>query len=112
MNIAPQDICIEIRIDVNIQRYFVGLKKINGNLHFEWQEWVEESMRFVTGYNNRCGGKLKYERKIRKSDLQDGIAGLCPLRTDYDEIFIEMISVGVWMEWPMFDVHTHESKME
>ena len=38
MNIAPQDICIEIRIDVDIQRCFAGLKKMNGNLHFEWQE--------------------------------------------------------------------------
>ena len=27
-------------------------------------------MRFVTGYNNRGGGKVKYERKIRRSDCE------------------------------------------
>ena len=35
INVAPQDICIEIRIDVDIQRCFVGLKKVNGNLRFD-----------------------------------------------------------------------------
>ena len=38
INIAPQDIYIEIGIDVDIQRCFVLLKKANENLRFEWQE--------------------------------------------------------------------------
>ena len=28
-------------------------------------------------YNNRGGGKMKYERKIRRADLRDGTVGLC-----------------------------------
>ena len=53
---------------------------------------------------------MKYERKIRRVYLRDGILGLCPLRTDYDEIIIETSSVGVWVEWPPFDVYVHESE--
>ena len=69
------------------------------------------AMRFVTGYNNRDGEKVKYKRKIRRAELRDGTVRLCPLRTGYDEIVIETSSVGVRMERLMFDVHIRESKM-
>ena len=69
-------------------------------------------MGFMSGHNGRGDGKVKYERKIRRADLRDGIVTLCPLRTDDDERLVETSSVGVWMGWPPFDVHICKFEME
>ena len=69
-------------------------------------------MGFMVGYNGRGGGKVKYERKIRRSDLRDRVVLFCPPRTDYDERIIETSSVGMWMGWPLFDVHVNKFEME
>ena len=62
-------------------------------------------MGFMAGYNDRGGGKVKYERKIRRADLRDGTVTLCPVRKDDDERVVETSIVAVWMGWPPFDVH-------
>ena len=43
-SLAPQDIRIEIRIDTDMQRCSVGLKKGNEISCFVWQEWVDAAM--------------------------------------------------------------------
>ena len=111
-NLAPQDIWIEIRMDVEMKRCWVGLKKGNEISRFVWQEWVDAVMGFMAGYNDRGGGKVKYDRKIRRSDLRDGMVSLCPMRTNDDERVVETSIVGVWMGWPPFDVHICKFEME
>ena len=111
-NLAPQDIWIEIRMDVNIQRCWVGLKTGVEISRFVWQDWVDAAMGFMAEYNGRGGGKVKYERKIRRADLRDGMVKLCPLRTDDEERVVETSIVGVWMGWPPFDVGICKYEME
>ena len=111
-SLAPQDIWIEIRTDVDMQRCSVGLKKGNEISHFVWQDWVDAAMGFMAGYNDLGGGQVKYERKIRRADLRDGMVELCPLRTDDEERVIETSSVEVWVGWPPFDVHICKFEME
>ena len=38
---------------------------------------------------------MKYELKIRKVDLRDGMLALCHLRIEYDERIVETSSLGV-----------------
>ena len=42
--LAPQDIWIEIRIDLDVQRCSVGLRKGSKISRFVWQEWVDAAM--------------------------------------------------------------------
>ena len=35
------------------------------------------------------------------------MVALCHFRTEYDERIIETSVVGVWIEWPPFDVYIH-----
>ena len=102
--LAPQDIWIEIRIDKNRETCTVGLKKGSEVSRFVWQDWVDAAMGFMAGYNDACG-RMGYERKTRRADLQDAIVELCPLRVDDYERVIETSKVRVWMGWPPFDVH-------
>ena len=111
-NLAPQDIWIEMRIDIDMQRCSVGLKKGSEISRFVWQDWVDAAMGFMEGYNDRGDGKVKYERKIRRADLRDGMLTLCPLRTNDDERVVETSIVEVWMVWPPFDVHIYKFEME
>ena len=111
-SLAPQDIWIEIRMEVDMQRCSVGLKRGNEISRFVWQEWLDAAMGFMAGYNDRGGGKLKYERNIRRADLRDGMVTLCPLRTDHDKGVVETSIVQVWMGWPPFDVHICKFEME
>ena len=64
------------------------------------------------GYNGRCSGKVKQDRKMRRSDLCNGMVALCSLRTDNDERIAETSSLGVWMWWPSNDVHISKFEME
>ena len=110
--LASQDIWIEIRIDLDIQKCLVGLKKGVDVSRFVWQDWVDAAMGFMAGYNYRGGGKGEYERRIRRADLRDTVVELSPLRTDEDDRVIETSTAGVWMGWPPFDVHICKFEME
>ena len=70
--LAPQDVCSEIRIDVDVQRCFVSLRKVNGILLSVWQDRVRAAMGFTAGCNIRGGAKVKHERIIRRADFRDG----------------------------------------
>ena len=63
-------------------------------------------------YTDRVGGKVKYERKIRRADLRDGMVTMRPLRTNDDEIVVETSSVEVWMGCPPFDVQICKFEVE
>ena len=62
-----------------------------------WKEWVDAVMGFIAGYNDRDGEKVKYERKIGNAHLRHIMVALYPLARSYDEVIIEINSVGVWM---------------
>ena len=62
-------------------------------------------MEFMARDNDRGGGKVNLERKIKRLDLRDGILACRPMRTEYDERITEASSVGVCMDWPPFDFH-------
>ena len=79
---------------------------------FMWQDSVDAAMEFMAGYNDQGGGKVRYERKIRRADLRDGIVVLCPLRTEHYELVVETRSMGLWIEWPLFGVHIAKFEME
>ena len=111
-NLSPQDIWVEIRIDVDMQKCSVGLKKGSEISRFVWQEWVDAAMGFMVGYNDRGSGKVKYERKIKRANLREGMVTLCPLRTEDDVRVVETSIVEVWMGWPPFDVHICKFEMD
>ena len=47
---------------------------------------MDVAMEFIAGCDNRGGGIVKYERKIRKADLRDGMVALYSLRTDDETV--------------------------
>ena len=111
-NLGAQDIWIEIRIDTDMQRCMVGLKKGSDVSRFVWQDWVDAAMGYMAGYNYRGGGKGEYERKIRRADLRDPMLALCPLRMNDEGRVIETSNAVVWMGWPPFDFHICKFEME
>lgn len=52
---------------------FRWMKKVRVISRFVWQEWIDAAIGFLTGYNSRGGGKMKYQCII-KAELRDGIA--------------------------------------
>ena len=40
------------------------------------QDYLDAGNGFMAGYNDRDGGKVKWERKIRRTDLRDGMGGI------------------------------------
>ena len=46
-NLAPQEISIEIRIDVDIEKYSIELKKVSEISRFVPQDWAEATMEFL-----------------------------------------------------------------
>ena len=110
--LAPQDIWIEIQIDVNTKICKVALKKGSEVSRFVWQDWVEAAMGFMDGYSDRGGSKGGYQRKIIPADLRDPIVELCPLQTDEDNRVVGANEVRVWMGWPPFDVRICKFEME
>ena len=73
---------------------------------------MDAAMGFLVGYNDRGGGRVKYERKLRRADLRDGMVTLYPQRTNDNKRATERSSVKVWMVWPPFDVHICKFEME
>ena len=110
--LAPQDIWIEIRIDVDTKKCKIALKKESEVSRFVWQDWVEAAMGFMDGCSDRGGSKGGYERNIRSADLRDPIVELCPLLFEDEERVIKTSKVRVWMGWPPFDIHICKFEME
>ena len=69
-------------------------------------------MGFMARYNDRGGGKVNLDRKIKRLDLRDGMLACRPMRTEYDERITEASSVGVWMDWPPLDFHVCTFELE
>ena len=111
-DLAPQDVSIEIRIDTDAHKCFLILKKGDTVSRFAWQDWVDAAMGFLSRWNDRNGAQVKYERKIRRTDLRDAMVVLPPLRMGDEETSIETSDVKVWMGWPPFDVRICKFEME
>ena len=111
-NLALQDIWIEIRIDKDMQRCSVGLKKENEISRFVWQHWLDAGMGIMAGFNDRVAGKVKYERKIGRADLRDGMVISYPLRTSDNKRVIETSSLEVLMGWPKFGIRICKFEIE
>ena len=111
-DLTPQNIWIEVEIDMDTYRCSVRLKTGENLSRFNWQDWVDAVMGFMAGYNERRRGKVKYDRKIRRADLREQTVELCPLRMDSEETVIKTRCVRVWLGWPPFDVHICKSEIE
>ena len=72
-NLVPQNNCSEIQLDIDMQRFFAGLKKVSAISLFVWQDRVHAAMGATAGYNSRGGANVKYERWIRRVNCRDGM---------------------------------------
>ena len=61
-------------------------------------------MEFMAGYDEQGGRKERYERKIRRADLRDGMVTLRPLGRKDEKRVVEASIVELRMSWPPFDV--------
>ncbi len=106
-DLAPQKICLLIRLDLGNGRVALKLRNESGDAKFKWQAWVDASMGYLKGIEDKECSELGYGRTILKADLRKPMVELSPLCVKEGRLGPEVDKtsrVRIWMGWLPFDV--------
>ncbi len=111
-SLAPQNISVLIRVNLDAQIVSLSLENDSGNERFIWQDWVDAIMGCMIGFEERRGGEVKDNRTIVRSDLRKSALELNPFQSNTDGLIEPTSTAQIWMGWPAFDMNICKFEVE